>query len=300
LEKNGAAKQPINNSVLCFIVLLGACSNDNFYFLMSVIKTNSMDSRIEKIQASIDGLRKDVINHNVYTVIKDVESLKIFMEYHVYAVWDFMSLLKSLQNTLTCTSVPWFPKGAPDTRYFINEIVLGEESDTDMFGKRKSHFEMYLDAMKALGASTASIEIFISKMKETNHLQTAFYNANTPKEVMEFVDFTFSIISSRKPHLVSSVFTFGREELIPSMFAEIVNDIALNNQNTVSLFKYYLERHIEVDSNHHGKLSLQITENLCGNNLFAWQEAEDMAIKALQMRIRLWDGACSKIIENRY
>ena len=290
--------QSIVNCIIFFACSLGAFGDGDYYFFTSVIKTDKMNPRIEEIKASIDGLRKDVINHKVYSVIKNLESLKIFMEYHVYAVWDFMSLLKSLQNTLTCTSVPWFPKGSPDTRYFINEIVLGEESDIDMYGKRKSHFEMYIDAMKQAEANTASIEIFISKMRETNYLQTAYFNANTPQEAREFVDFTFSLISDRKPHLLSSVFTFGREELIPSMFTEIVNDIALNNSNKISLFKYYLERHIEVDGNHHSKLSLQMTESLCGNNIFSWQEAEQMAIKALQMRIRLWDGAYNKIVES--
>ncbi len=259
-----------------------------------------MNPNIEKIKAAIDTLRKDVINHKVYTVIKDIESLKIFMEYHVYAVWDFMSLLKSLQNNLTCTTVPWFPKGSPDTRYFINEIVIGEESDVDMYGKRKSHFEMYIDAMKQVDANTTSIEIFISKMRETNYLQTAYYNANTPEEARAFVDFTFNTISSRKPHLISSVFTFGREELIPSMFYEIVNDILLNNPNEISLFKYYLERHIEIDGNHHGGLAMKMTDSLCGNNTYNWLEAEEAAILSLQLRMRLWDGAYNKIIERKY
>lgn len=258
-----------------------------------------MNTQIEQIKNAIAHLRNDIINHKVYTAINDIESLKIFMEYHVYAVWDFMSILKSLQNTLTSTTVPWFPKSDTDLTYFINEIVLCEESDVDKYGKRKSHFQMYIDAMKQIGAKTDSIEIFLSKMKETNHLQTSFYNANTPKEAMAFVNFTFETISSRKPHMISSAFTFGREELIPSMFYEIVNDITRNNPNDVSLFKYYLDRHIEVDGSSHGNLAIKMTESLCGDNVFKWNEAEETAIKSLKARLYLWDGAYQKIIENK-
>jgi hypothetical protein len=59
---------------------------------------------IDKINKTIEPLRQQIINHKVYSEIKDIEDLKVFMEYHVYAVWDFMSLLKTLQNNLTCTS----------------------------------------------------------------------------------------------------------------------------------------------------------------------------------------------------
>ena len=133
-----------------------------------------MNEYIEKIKKAIEPLRQQIINHKVYSVINDKDDLKVFMQYHVFAVWDFMSLLKSLQNNLTCTSVPWFPKGSADTRYLINEIVVGEESDVDSFGKRKSHFELYLDAMSQCGADTAQIEKFISELKNTGDFNLAF------------------------------------------------------------------------------------------------------------------------------
>ncbi len=103
---------------------------------------NNRTEKIEEIKKAIEPLRQEIINHKVYSIIKDLEDLKIFMQFHVFAVWDFMSLLKTLQNNLTCTSVPWFPKGSADTRYLINEIVVGEEADIDLYGNRKSHFEI--------------------------------------------------------------------------------------------------------------------------------------------------------------
>jgi hypothetical protein len=87
-----------------------------------------MNESIQNIRKTIEPLRQEIMNHKVYSVINDIDDLKVFMQYHIYAVWDFMSLLKSLQNNLTCTTVPWFPKGSAETRHLINEIVVGEES----------------------------------------------------------------------------------------------------------------------------------------------------------------------------
>ena len=93
---------------------------------------------IEKIRKSLDPLHLQIIQHKIYAVIEQIEDLKIFIQYHVYAVWDFMSLLKTLQNNLTCTQVPWFPKGSAETLQLINEIVVGEESDVDEYGPKKA------------------------------------------------------------------------------------------------------------------------------------------------------------------
>src|SRR5712672_3656623 len=126
-----------------------------------------MNEQIERIKKAIEPLRQEIINHRIYSMIKDIDDLKVFMQYHIYAVWDFMSLLKTLQNNLTCITVPWFPKGSADTRHLINEIVVGEESDIDSSGNRKSHFEIYLDAMNQCGTSIFQIETFIEALKKT-------------------------------------------------------------------------------------------------------------------------------------
>ena len=255
-----------------------------------------MTAQIEKINKTIEPLRQEIINHKVYSAIKDIDDLKVFMQFHVYAVWDFMSLLKTLQGNLTCTSVPWFPKGNADTRYLINEIVVGEESDVDLNGIRKSHFELYLDAMKQCGADTSKIEVFTDVLKNTGDFNSAYLSSETPKEAKDFVDFTFKIIESGKDYLQSAIFTFGREDLIPGMFISIVNDIHKNFPDNISIFKYYLERHIEVDGDHHSHLALQMTSNLCGTDEQFWKEVEEATITSLQKRIDLWDGAYKQII----
>ncbi len=258
-----------------------------------------MDEPIQNLRKTIEPLRQEIMNHKVYSVINDIDDLKIFMQFHVYAVWDFMSLLKSLQNNLTCTTIPWYPKGSAETRHLINEIVLGEECDVDVHGNRKSHFELYLEAMEQCGANVNEIHQFIKTMKETGNFITAFEKAATPAAAQDFVYFTFDIIGSNKDYLQAAIFTFGREDLIPGMFHSIIQDIYKNLPNSISVFKYYLERHIEIDGDHHSHLALQMTSNLCGENTQYWQEAEVATITSLKKRIGLWDGAYASILKRK-
>ncbi len=258
-----------------------------------------MQASVEKIKRSIEPLRQEIVHHKVYGAIKDLEDVKIFMQHHVYAVWDFMSLLKALQNNLTCTSVPWFPVGNADTRFLINEIVVGEESDVDADGIRMSHFELYLNAMKQSGADTRPIETFIASLQTTGNRTIAFEESHTPSSAREFVDFTFKMIESKQSHLQSAIFTFGREDLIPGMFISMVNDLHKQFPNSIDVFKYYLERHIEVDGDHHSHLALNMTAHLCGNDESLWAEAEKVSIESLQKRLQLWDGVYEEILKRR-
>ncbi len=249
-----------------------------------------MNERINQINSAINPLKEQIIHHKLYSVIKTIEDVKVFTQYHIFAVWDFMSLLKSLQQNLTCTTVPWFPKGTGEIRQLINEIVLGEESDVDLNGTIKSHFELYKDAMKQCGADTNQIETFLSVLKDTGSLHQALESSNTPQAARDFIHFTFKIINSNKDYLQAAIFTFGREDLIPAMFMSIVEDIHKQFPDSIAVFKYYLERHIEVDGDHHSHLALKMISNLCGNDDLKWKEVEQAAIESLKMRIALWDG----------
>jgi hypothetical protein len=252
---------------------------------------------IPVLKEKIAPARQEIINHPLYGSIKTIKDLQTFTAYHVFAVWDFMSLLKKLQQNLTCVSTPWFPKGSASSRYLINEIVLGEESDVDPNGDRISHFELYLRSMALLGASTSEINHVIKDIYEGRSISEAMQKADVPDAVYAFCTHTFELIEHAPTHVLAAVFTFGREDLIPDMFHELVSRLADEYPEKISLFKYYLERHIEVDGDHHSLLALQMVEELCGNDELKWKEAADASVQALKARKLLWDGILNELKE---
>ncbi|WP_397447615.1 DUF3050 domain-containing protein [Polaribacter sp. R77954] len=252
--------------------------------------------QIHYIQSEIADLRSQLNNHKLYDYLNTLEDVKVFMENHAFAVWDFMSLLKALQAHFTCLNVPWVPASNPKLARFINEIVLAEESDVDVFGKSKSHFEMYMDAMVQIGADTNKINQFLEFISIGKSVEFALKAANVSKGVTDFVLFTFSVVQTNEPHVIASAFTFGRENLIPDIFIEILKKSG--KQKDYNKFSYYLERHIELDGNDHGPTSLEMIADLCGKDVRKWLEVLTVARKSLEKRILLWDEI-TNLIQNQ-
>lgn len=246
---------------------------------------------ITTINSALIPQREKLLNHPLYERVKTVEDLRHFLEGHVYAVWDFMSLLKALQIKLTCTTVPWLPIGNPETRYLINEIVLAEETDVNAQGQRQSHFEMYRDAMLACGADVETVDAFLADVVETQNIFVSIKNSNLHPNIKEFLDFTFRVIDEGKPHEIAAAFTFGREDLIPDMFTQILKNFEANFPETdLSKLIYYFERHIELDGDEHGPMAMRMIDELCGNDADKWREVQEISVAALEKRIGLWNA----------
>jgi hypothetical protein len=246
---------------------------------------------IDTINTSIQTQKEALLQHPLYNKVQSIEDLHRFLESHVYAVWDFMSLLKALQSKLTCTTSPWFPTANTQTRYLINEIVVAEESDLTLDGRRQSHFEMYLEAMQDCGANTKDIESFLANLSSLNNIFVAIKTSDLHPNIKAFLDFTFRVIEEGKAHEIAAAFTFGREDLIPSMFTAILKNFQANFPETdLKKLIYYFERHIELDADEHGPMAMGMITELCGNDTKKWSEVEQISIAALEKRIGLWDA----------
>ena len=255
-------------------------------------------SRLKAIELQLEPLRDQLKSHSLYSTLSNMDDVAVFMEKHVFAVWDFMSLLKSLQNHLTNVNVPWTPKGGGATARFINEIVMAEESDINELGVPMSHYEMYLDAMTQVGADTHQIRLFVNAIENRDSLETAAKRIDLEIPILEFIQFTMGVVNSNKPHCIASAFTFGREDVIPDMFLEVVSQSQTqDNDKTYGKLLYYLNRHIELDGDEHGPISLKMVAELCGEDANKWEEVLETAKEALKFRLKLWDHITDTILK---
>jgi hypothetical protein len=255
---------------------------------LSRYEWNETNPAIERLKKAVAPARDQVISHPLYRTLTTLGSVTAFMEHHVFAVWDFMSLLKGLQQSLTCVQVPWVPSGPAGSRRLVNDIVLVEESD-ELGSGFISHFELYLNGMEQAGADVSAINAFIMLLREGAPVLVALRKAKVPEPAAEFVQTTWKFIDHAPLHCRAAAFAFGREDLIPDMFDQVA---ALNHElgDQLSIFVDYLRRHIQVDSEEHTPMAMQMLADLCGNDDGKWFECEGTVNEALTARIKLWDG----------
>ncbi|GHJ16985.1 MULTISPECIES: DUF3050 domain-containing protein [unclassified Micromonospora] len=251
---------------------------------------------IERLERAVTERRDVVVNHPLYANLDTHEALVTFMEHHVFAVWDFMSLLKSLQRQLTCVTVPWIPTGPTGSRRLINDIVMVEESD-ELGEGYISHFELYVRGMTEAGADTTPVDKLVDLLRAGRPVTESFGEAGVPAPSAAFAGTTWRIIETTPVHCQAAAFAFGREDLIPEMFTQVV---AVNERsNRLNTFVDYLERHIEVDGEQHTPMAMQMLADLCGDDDTKWQECADTVNDALAARARLWDDILAAIKEGR-
>lgn len=248
---------------------------------------------IRRVETRIAPLRQMLSAHPVYTALDSIEDVRVFMQHHIFAVWDFMSLLKALQRSLTSVEMPWRPVGSPSTRRFINAIVLEEESD-EVDGRQFSHFELYRRAMLELGADPAPCDRAVARALTLADVPSALADPAIPESVRAFVSATFGFIATGKPHVIASAFTFGREEPIPDMFRALLASMAAHDSRVATL-TLYLDRHIHLDEQDHGPMAAAMLAELCGSDEAKWAEAAEAAAQALEVRLALWSGVAAAL-----
>lgn len=254
---------------------------------------------LSEIRAAIEPLRKTLLEHPIYAAIATPAALRTFMEHHVFAVWDFMSLLKMLQQRICCTTVPWLPPENAAAARLVNEIVLGEETDADGRDGFASHFELYRRAMAGFAADIGPIDRFVRRLRDGHSLEQAFSSAEIREPVRGFVRRTFAVIRCNDLCRIASAFTFGREDLLPAVFTKIVERLNLQTGGGLAEFLFYLQRHIDLDGGEHGPAAMRLVSDLCGDDSAKWAAAREAAVESLEARIQLWNDVRAAIVNGQ-
>ena len=241
--------------------------------------------------STLSGLTEELEKHPLFSRIESLDDLRFFMGHHVYAVWDFMSLLKKLQQTYAPHGAPWVP--SPENGRlirFINEIVMEEESDLSFDSESEnysSHFEIYLESMKEVQCPVDEVLSFMAKIRDRG-LEDGLNYEKVPSPSRKFMWHTFEVINTGRPHEVAASFALARESVIPLMFKRIL-DLTKVSKDDAPVFHYYLERHAELDGDHHGPMAKRILEELCAGDPKKETEVLDQAQASIRARISLWD-----------
>lgn len=258
--------------------------------MTSTTPTPQRSIEFTTLRSGIQQERAALLRHPLYDSFHTLDDVRFFMEHHVFAVLDFMSLLKAMQRALTCLDLPWTPRGDANVRRIVNEIVLGEESDEVPGIGAIAHFELYRAAMIEVGAQVDVVDAFVTRARAGVGVSEALAGSKAPPAARQFVERTFATIETGSTPRIVGAFALGREDVIPEMFREIVSRISQRSGRDVGLLLTYLERHVSVDGDSHAPLTARLVESVCGGDPSAWRDAQEGARDALIARREFWDS----------
>jgi Protein of unknown function (DUF3050) len=244
--------------------------------------------------AAMQETRKDLVAHPLYRHLRSLDDVSTFAKYHVFAVWDFFSLLKRLQREVTCVDTPWLPQGMSDHARFILDIVISEESDEADDSSYISHFELYLEAMDEIGADRGPIDGYLVRLRAGADPIEALEAPDIPPFVRDFVAGTLDVALEGEPHEVAASFCHGRENLLPDVLTGVRAGLG-PELNQLPIFKHYLDRHIALDHDEHGPLALRLLDALCAGDGEKAEAADRVGAAAIEARTSLWDGILAEI-----
>lgn len=253
--------------------------------ILDFFKEESLQELVEELRIKLDEMK----NHQVFLKIRSIEDLRVFMSWHVFAVWDFMLLVKALQFHYTSIKGYWVPPKNNASARLINEIVLGEETDDDGDGGYCSHFELYTRSMTEIGASTTAIDDFIERLRIGVGPIDAMASGGINIAIRRFVSNQVRTAQNGTIDEILGNFIFGREDSIPEMFLNLLDKWGVR-ESKAPTFVFYLKRHIELDKDAHGPAALAMLVSEVGDDVVKQRRALVSAIKAVKERIALWDG----------
>ncbi len=242
---------------------------------------------LETNKKKLNDIKHKISAHPLFASKLEPKHICKFMESHIFAVWGFMSILKSLQKIITPDNLPWMPNKNTKNGLvnFVNEIILCEESDYIEGIGFISHFEIYLLAMKNMGAKTDQLDKLIARITDNGYNENYLDDINASVEVKSFLKHDLEVsINGTLPEIIGA-FTLGREKVIPNMFSYILP--AIKETSTSKYLITYLERHIDIDGDRHGPLSMKLLNTSCDKKQLSLAYAT--AIKSLELRLLVWD-----------
>mmetsp|Transcript_1049 Transcript_1049/g.1804 ORF Transcript_1049/g.1804 Transcript_1049/m.1804 type:complete len:303 (-) Transcript_1049:286-1194(-) len=253
-----------------------------------------IEGACERIDNTVKHHQKHLFSHALYKSVNTEKAVLTFMKSHVFAVWDFQSLIKALQLHVTGVGIPWRITPDREARRLMNEIVTDEESDAHPEGGYASHLEIYIEAMEAVGADTKPIKLWIELLADGVPPMAALKHFDWPPGVAPFVKSTFKTINGGKLHEIAAAFCKGREDIIPAMFKNLMPHL-LKAGDKWNKFKAYLDLHIKTDGERHGPMARAMFNRITKGDDALCAAGEKVSVRSLTARYDFWTGLLREI-----